>query len=783
MAIGDDFSVDISGNIRYTGSGTNYTVLQLHRWLQDIADDASAVGDDLVDITSDTPSDRSTDNIITLLGTYNIDDTAAEHLYDGSISQTGGDVVYSGLVIVGTVEAGTELQIIQDNKILVPYWGAGINADAAANIIMRVMIKTRDGGADIDGKRLRVQARELGDQYAEFSLTAGLGNSTAAVFTSNDLNNATAEATIAGWTTITNTEGFQSYDITGDGTDEDYYAQWDIGSQTVNDTYERSKWIQKRATAADSAVETGTNYIVDNATITGQGQEFTARAFTEKLVSCTFSLKVGAGTPTGDMTAELYDSDDVATAAPTGAVLATSAPIDSNRLTASYQDVTFNFYDNVTLTASQAYFIVIRHADGTATDYIHVEGNATGSHAGNRAEDSGGWTGNAGSDLEFALYASPIHHSMAGELFRGITHQIAYDTEATGPFQEDEVLFWGSQITYDTLVGSFTVGEYVKFENGGSVINGGKVLKDTGTVLTVALENLTQNISDNDVITGISSGATAAVNVTITDDDKAGGEGHLLALEDLGTTGNLWIQLLTGAAPVDNLQLEGRTSGATALVNVTVTPRTVSPEFIGASTGSNIIGAYGIGFQPADVTASDQFFDLTNTLRQPPNNVTFTVTGLVSGEDRVLVGPRAAGILQKDQDTLNGTLSSATTTSIVVTTTIPSDTPSSGDIRVELDTGVYREQPYTSYTGTTYTVPSTDYSGGNIATTGNNVFIAYIDELASGTTASYTAVYSTDRDLFVRVRDGGATPIKTFESPATFGSSSSSIAAIRTSDA
>ena len=85
MAIADDFSVAVNGDIRYTGTTANYTVLELHRFLQDLADDASASGGDLVDITSDTPSDRSTDNIITLLGTYNIDDTAAEHLYAGSI--------------------------------------------------------------------------------------------------------------------------------------------------------------------------------------------------------------------------------------------------------------------------------------------------------------------------------------------------------------------------------------------------------------------------------------------------------------------------------------------------------------------------------------------------------------------------------------------------------------------------------------------------------------------------------------------------------------------------
>lgn len=63
------------------------------------------------------------------------------------------------------------------------------------------------------------------------------------------------------------------------------------------------------------------------------------------------------------------------------------------------------------------------------------------------------------------------------------------------------------------------------------------------------------------------------------------------------------------------------------------------------------------------------------------------------------------------------------------------------------------------------------------------MFVAYIDVLADAATESFTAVYQTDRTLFVRVRDGGGTPIKTFETDTTFGSTSSSVAAIRNSDA
>ena len=71
MAIADRIGINASGVIYYdstagahdhtSATAEYFTVIELHRFLQDLADDASASGDDLIDITNDTPSDRSTD--------------------------------------------------------------------------------------------------------------------------------------------------------------------------------------------------------------------------------------------------------------------------------------------------------------------------------------------------------------------------------------------------------------------------------------------------------------------------------------------------------------------------------------------------------------------------------------------------------------------------------------------------------------------------------------------------------------------------------------------------
>ena len=253
MAIGDDFSITENAgdyDIRHESGATTYTYLELHRWLGDLSDNASVTGDDEFDITIPKLCERSTDQIFALLNGANIDDTAAEYLYDGSITQAGGDDMYSGLEIVGAVEAGTQPVIIQNNTILTDYWGAGLNAVAAENIIMRISLKTRSGGVDIDGKRIRVRALELGDSYAYFDVTLGEGVSVAALFTSADTNNETAEGVISGWTDVTSASGLQLIDLNNGNGDKEYLDEWDFASRTEAQFYERTKWLQRRGTSA-----------------------------------------------------------------------------------------------------------------------------------------------------------------------------------------------------------------------------------------------------------------------------------------------------------------------------------------------------------------------------------------------------------------------------------------------------------------------------------------------------------------------------------------------------
>lgn len=220
----------------------------------------------------------------------------------------------------------------------------------------------------------------------------------------------------------------------------------------------------------------------------------------------------------------------------------------------------------------------------------------------------------------------------------------------------------------------------------------------------------------------------------------------------------LYVQLLTGVVPGNAVTVtQGAVTATTAGSNAVV-EKPVSAPFCGASTGSSLVGAYGFTLEYADLAVNDKITALDGTTRQPPNNVTFTVNGVQSGW-YVMVAPYDAGNIDYNQLTLNGTLTGAAVTSVVVNEAIPANTPSSGTIRIKRANGAYTRHPYSAVnTGTkTFTITSHNFSTNN-ATTGTDVFISYIDQAASGTSISFNTVQTSNQTLYVEARFGGTGP-------------------------
>jgi hypothetical protein len=551
-------------DVRYIGdahAGTTpsyVTTINLHRALQDFADNEIDGSDDELSIIDQTPSDRGgADTNITLLNGCNIDQTASEHIYDGSITQAGGAEIYDGIQVFGN---SSSIQVIQNGaRITNDFWNEpkmkAATSDSLSSTTHRFLILVRTGGADIDGRRLLGTQRVLGTVYTEFFIGGGTnrGNNVLALTANTDGNNQTAEGTIATWTDIVNdVEGYTP--ITIGGTSYNFYSDWELGTRSKNQFYERAKWIQREGSAE-------TIYGID------------------------------------------------------------------------------------------------------------------------------------------------------GDIFRGITHELDVDTP-------------------------------------------------TGTFSMVAAEEVTWT----------------------------GGVGQLLAINSATAATKMWIQLLSGVVPTDGQVITGTTSGATVALNVTVTPRLVSPAFAGTSTGSAINpGAFGLGIGADDLTQNDLVVDLTNTQRTPPNNVTYTVNNVLE-DDYVIVANNSGGDFDFSQRVTSGALSAGAITSIVTTVAIPTDIPTSGTLRLELDNGSYQRVSYLSFTGSTFDVTGTTLIDD--AAAGNNLFVTYIDKIVTNGEeiagfVSATFVFDSPRTMFTRVRNAGTganTAIKTFETTALVGTGGGSSTVGRIND-
>ena len=577
--------IEYIGDLHAGTAPTYVTGIELHRALMDFADAESDSGDDQLAIIDLVPSQRlGADTNVTLLNGYVLTSATAEdpqeHIYDTSITYGGGTDIYDGIQVFGN---STNIQVIQNGvRVINDFWNQAkmITAveDAASSTSHRFLIKTRTAGVDVDGRRLLGTQRELGTVYTEFFIGGGTnrGNNVLALTANNDLNNATIDATIAGWDTIVNSnEGFNPLDANADTTDEDYYSNWTIATFSINQFYERAKWIQTR--------------------VAGIGVDTPAR------------------------------------------------------------------------------------------------------------------------DVDQAAYGLP------GDVFRGITHHILLTDLTTGIWVEADSLTWGTGAT-------------------------------AGTAQILAIDN------------------TAS-----------------------GSATEVWIQLLSGVVP-GAITVTQATNGATATAG-TVTSQLVSLPFVGASTGSAIIGAFGLGILPADLAVNDSVTSLDGNPLSPPNNVVFSVTGLdITGgqEDYVLVGPESAGILDLTFDTIATALTGAAETAVVVTTAIPTDVPATGSIRIENDEGRYVKIPYTSYTGSTYTIPAYAFNGTGDSDSvaggaTKNYFPTWLDEQAVTATESVTVVYDANRNLLVRVRNGNVgtpavNPIVPWETVSILGSTGGSQAASRVLD-
>jgi hypothetical protein len=272
MPIAADFSISASGDIRHVSGTTIYSVLDLHAWLQDLADDAAAAGNDLLDILAPNPSkldgprDAAVASRLNLLTsgaiTFNLDDVAAQYINFGSVKQANGDVQYSGLKTIGGIVAGSPVYVVQNGAKLTKFWPDGH---------VQILVKVKTGGAFIDSGNVTAFSRKWGQTYSHFDvgLSAG-GESNAALSTATDPNVVLTEAEAAALSTkVTVTFGDTTQDL-GNGNGAKAYKGTIAlsGGCTLQEAYQYLQYLTRESSAATLNGVPGWRYRVLNAAYT-----------------------------------------------------------------------------------------------------------------------------------------------------------------------------------------------------------------------------------------------------------------------------------------------------------------------------------------------------------------------------------------------------------------------------------------------------------------------------------------------------------------------------------
>ncbi|MEK7522134.1 MAG: hypothetical protein AAB569_00995 [Patescibacteria group bacterium] len=385
-------------------------------------------------------------------------------------------------------------------------------------------------------------------------------------------------------------------------------------------------------------------------------------------------------------------------------------------------------------------------------------------------------------------------------------------TATVSGYSDVTVAFVNGTLTYSATSGAFTNLESVSQAVSGAT---GIFLKQT-TITgagTMTLGNVVGTFNNTNVITGGTSAKTATSSSTLTEAytmAKAFTQGtdynysvvigcatrvlsqtyeYLKYLTRIGSTFTMYPTATAQGGAVTHTTKQGQLYIRAHEDNQTSPTNTYSPvkaSPFGTFAGGKFFGAQGVWIE--SMAAADvqnyQLIDATGATRTPPNQQAITITNLLSG-DRVAVFRTTSGT------TINKAVYTAAAgntignSTFVVNETIPSDTPTSGSIRIvdTSDTSATREvrYTYTSWSVSTFSgvSPTLDRS---YTATDDTAYVPFIDTTAASTSQAVTVVYSADRTILLRVRRKAATAILPFETTGTFGSTGYSTSAIRTTD-
>lgn len=237
MPISSDFSISNNGDIRHVSGSTVYSLLDFHAYASDWSDNPENRDND---VPSKIAGIRDTlkPAIITLLNNgpestaYNIDDTTARFLNFGSLEQSGGNVLYTGLRSIGSpLVANSPIYVVQNSAKLTKFWPDGH---------VRILVKAKTGGALIDSGDVQVYSRKYGQTYSVFDVNLAAGSEQSAAITTSVDSSVTLSlsAAKAVYDDITVTAGDYSLNLGNGNGSKLYKGVIDCNNNALADVYQ-----------------------------------------------------------------------------------------------------------------------------------------------------------------------------------------------------------------------------------------------------------------------------------------------------------------------------------------------------------------------------------------------------------------------------------------------------------------------------------------------------------------------------------------------------------------
>lgn len=238
-------------SLHYVSGSAVDTVKDLYKWVMDEIDELVQFGYD-VPIKYDTPTEYQ------LINGWTIPATDYQYLKGGAITvnKVGGNDVYANIYTIGTIEAGTQLYVLQNGSAITPWWSTGH---------IDILVKVRADGVLIDSGTLVIFARELSDKFDNFQTTITGGRNAIPLATEDDINNQTSGATLAGYNDITITFGTAAKNLNNGNGAVNYDVVIDCATRSLSQVYEYLKYITRRGSTTNLNGVNGQFYRYANA--------------------------------------------------------------------------------------------------------------------------------------------------------------------------------------------------------------------------------------------------------------------------------------------------------------------------------------------------------------------------------------------------------------------------------------------------------------------------------------------------------------------------------------